>query len=331
MGEMNVATGAVRTASRHGTRPVTGGGGAPARDVVPNFVGTPAKVRKSGMSFPQNLPERAWEEIGTNLRELVNSSAWWLADWLLFGEATYGWRRYKEAIERTGLDYQTLRNYAWVARRFEHHRRHDALSFAHHAEVTRLSPPEQDYWLRRAEQQKWSRNELRKAVRAALAAQNDTPPANGMSVNGSAAPGTSATGPAAPTAIATGTSATAMSADGASLTAPSTPATGTSPTGPAPTGTSPTAPAPTAPAPTGAPEPTAPDSTAPDSTAPGITVTAGGHAQGATLTLELSAGQFEYYSKAAAAHGLSVGKWVTQVLDTADRRSAQRASHIGVS
>ncbi|MGN5376760.1 LmbU family transcriptional regulator [Streptomyces lasalocidi] len=97
--------------------------GEPAqRDVLLSFLGTRATVRKSGMLFPQNLPERSWERIGTDLRELVNSSAWWLADWLIYGETTYGWRRYKEAIERTGLDYQTLRNYAWVARRFEHHR-----------------------------------------------------------------------------------------------------------------------------------------------------------------------------------------------------------------
>ncbi|MFJ9041495.1 LmbU family transcriptional regulator [Streptomyces sp. NPDC102406] len=224
------------------------GGGAPARDVVSNFVGTPAKVRKSGMTFPQNLPERAWEEIGTNLRELVNSSAWWLADWLLFGEATYGWRRYKEAIERTGLDYQTLRNYAWVARRFEHHRRRDALSFAHHAEVTRLSPPEQDYWLRTAEQQKWSRNELRKAVRASLAVQSGDSPADP---------------PAGDTAPASETAATASGADGGQR-----------------------------------------------------------RQQVTTLTIELSAGQLEQYSKAAAAHGLPVDKWVAQVLDTADRRSA---------
>ncbi|MER7056143.1 MULTISPECIES: LmbU family transcriptional regulator [unclassified Streptomyces] len=142
-------------------------------------MGSRTSVRKSGLIFPENLPERSWERIGSDLRELVNSSAWWLADWLIYGETTYGWRRYKEAIERTGLDYQTLRNYAWVARRFEHHRRRDSLSFAHHAEVTRLSPPEQDYWLRKAEQQKWSRNELRRAVRAGLAVQSGSaePPA----------------------------------------------------------------------------------------------------------------------------------------------------------
>ncbi|MFE7173454.1 LmbU family transcriptional regulator [Streptomyces sp. NPDC057616] len=166
-------TGAVRTASRYATRPADGGGEQAQREVVLSFVGSQATVQKSGMTFPQNLPERSWEQIGANLRGLVNSSAWWLADWLIYGEATYGWRRYKEAIERTGLDYQTLRNYAWVARRFEQHRRRDGLSFAHHAEVTRLAPPEQDYWLRKAEQHKWSRNELRRAVRAHLAVQSD--------------------------------------------------------------------------------------------------------------------------------------------------------------
>lgn len=149
------------------------------RDLVRVFVGKQATVQKSGIIFPTELSERSWEKIGSSLRELTNSSAWWLADWLIFGEATYGWRRYREAIERTGLDYQTLRNYAWVARRFEHGRRRDTLSFAHHAEVARMAPPEQDYWLRKAEQQKWSRNELRRAVRASVAEQNnqaDIPP-----------------------------------------------------------------------------------------------------------------------------------------------------------
>lgn len=156
------------------------GTGEPARrEVVLSFLGEQAMARKSGMEFAQNLSEKSWEQIGTNLCGLTNSSAWWLGDWLIFGEIAYGWRRYREAIDRTGLDYQTLRNYAWVARRFEQHRRRDGLSFAHHAEVTRLSSAEQDYWLRKAEQQMWSRNELRRSVRASLAEQSDesAPPA----------------------------------------------------------------------------------------------------------------------------------------------------------
>ncbi|MCT9008791.1 LmbU family transcriptional regulator [Streptomyces sp. NPDC054766] len=237
----------MRTASRYKAGPAEDGGERAQRDVLLSFVGTQATVQKSGMIFPQNLPERSWEQIGSNLRELVNSSAWWLADWLLYGEATYGWRRYKEAIERTGLDYQTLRNYAWVARRFERHRRRDSLSFAHHAEVTRLSPPEQDYWLRKAEQQKWSRNELRRALRAGLAVQ-------------------------------------------------STPA--ESPSG----------------------DDDLPEAPRPTRNAAGGT----GRQKVTTLTIELSAGQLEHYSKAAAARGLPLDQWVTQMIETADRRTADR-------
>jgi hypothetical protein len=34
-------------------------------------------------------------------------------------------------------------------------RRRDTLSFGHHAEVATLSEPEQDYWLRKAEEHRW--------------------------------------------------------------------------------------------------------------------------------------------------------------------------------
>ncbi len=71
-------------------------------------------------------------------------------------------------MERTGLDYQTLRNYAWVARRFELSRRRDTLSFGHHAKVASMPAPEQDFWLRKAEQFGWSTSELRREVRTSL-------------------------------------------------------------------------------------------------------------------------------------------------------------------
>lgn len=255
----------VRTANSYRPAPAGTGQDLAQRDVVLPFVGKQAQVRKTGMIFSRNLSERSWERIGANLRELTNSSAWWLGDWLIFGETAYGWRRYREAIERTGLDYQTLRNYAWVARRFEYHRRRDGLSFAHHAEVTRLSPSEQDYWLLKAERQKWSRNELRRAVRASLAEQTG-PPANG----GDERPGAPASG-------------------GDEQTGP--PASG----GDQRRGT---------PAAAGAADP------------------GGRRREATTLTIELSAGQLAAYSEVAAAQGLPVGKWVTQVLDAADRRTA---------
>ncbi|RKT54687.1 hypothetical protein C8E97_3335 [Saccharothrix australiensis] len=106
-----------------------------------------------------------WSRIGHQINALSVSSAWWLGDWLIYGQAQYP-DRYKQAIEQTSLDYQTLRNYAWVARQYPVTRRRSALSFQHHAELAALTPFEQDQWLDRAERFGWSRNELRNRVRA---------------------------------------------------------------------------------------------------------------------------------------------------------------------
>ncbi|MBR8638275.1 LmbU family transcriptional regulator [Streptomyces tuirus] len=128
----------------------------------------PVTLRKTGLIIPARLSLVLWQRVGRELAALSESTTWWLADWVLYGETAYT-GRYREVIEDTGLGYQTLRNYAWVARRFEYSRRRENLSFAHHAEVASLEQPEQDYWLRRAEQHEWSRNRLRKEVRSSLA------------------------------------------------------------------------------------------------------------------------------------------------------------------
>jgi predicted HicB family RNase H-like nuclease len=106
-----------------------------------------------------------WTALGAKLGTYVNASAWWLGDWLAFGQAKYG-RRYKSAVALTGLDYQTLRNYAVVSRRFASSRRRADLSFQHHAEVCALPDAEQESWLDRAAAHNWSRNELRRHIRA---------------------------------------------------------------------------------------------------------------------------------------------------------------------
>lgn len=125
------------------------------------------QITKSGLLFSRAPSLSSWEDIGRYIISVVDSSTWWIADWLVYGEETFK-DRYVEAIKKTGLNYQTLRNYAWVARRFGHSRRREKLSFGHHSEVASLDAPEQDYWLRKAEESSWSRNELRRQVRASL-------------------------------------------------------------------------------------------------------------------------------------------------------------------
>lgn len=122
---------------------------------------------RTGLNLPPRLPFEKWVNIGFQLSTIHTTSAWCLGDWLVYGEGAFA-GRYRKAIEQCSLHYQTLRNYAWVARSFPLSRRRDTLSFGHHAEVARLTEPEQDYWLSKAETLSWSRNRLRSEVRASL-------------------------------------------------------------------------------------------------------------------------------------------------------------------
>lgn len=123
-------------------------------------------TRRTSLSLPEGVPMEAWKRLGRNIFVISEASAWWLGDWLVYGQRNYP-DRYKKAIEETSLDYQTLRNYAWVARKFPPARRRENLSFQHHAEVAGVPEPQQERWLAEAEAGGWSRNELRARLRAA--------------------------------------------------------------------------------------------------------------------------------------------------------------------
>jgi hypothetical protein len=125
-----------------------------------------------GLRLESGIPFDNWLGIGQRLAEAASNSAWCLGDWLIYGETRFT-GRYRSAVEQASLGYKTLRNYAWVARKFAHARRRAGLSFEHHAAVASLPEPEQDYWLRKAELFSWSRNDLRREVRASLSMRGE--------------------------------------------------------------------------------------------------------------------------------------------------------------
>lgn len=112
------------------------------------------------MRFPGGVGFDAWSRAGCQLSGVLNSSAWWLGDWLVFGKKHFA-DRYQRGIEKAGLSYKTLRNYAWVARRFSPERRRPGLTFQHHAEVASLPEEMQDQLLRHAEEEGWTTKQLR--------------------------------------------------------------------------------------------------------------------------------------------------------------------------
>lgn len=123
-----------------------------------------AVTKRNTLLIPRGVELEEWRSLGRQINVISDSSSWWLGDWLIYGQNEYP-NRYKQAIEETSLDYQTLRNYSWVARRFAPERRRSNLSFQHHAEVASRPQEEQDKWLEEAEHHGWSRNKLRRMIR----------------------------------------------------------------------------------------------------------------------------------------------------------------------
>ena len=121
------------------------------------------RTRRDALELNSDMSFDEWASVGSRIARIHSGSTWALGDWLLFGECRFG-ERYRSGLDVTNLNYQTLRNYAWVARSFAPARRREQLSFQHHAEVASLPAVEQDLWLHRAEAQGWSRNEMRRRV-----------------------------------------------------------------------------------------------------------------------------------------------------------------------
>lgn len=141
-----------------------------SRDMFSAGLNIPAE--RTRLKLPGDLPLEDWCRLGAKILAVSDSSAWWIGDWLIFGQEHYE-DRYRRAMRETNLDYQTLRNYAWVARKFAPSRRRDSLTFQHHMEVAGLPENEQEHWLDFAVRLKWSKNELRKQIKASSSVEGD--------------------------------------------------------------------------------------------------------------------------------------------------------------
>ncbi|MFJ2766860.1 LmbU family transcriptional regulator [Streptomyces sp. NPDC087300] len=159
-------------AAGHRTR---GRNGPPRNPVVPTALEGQVFTERTSLALPTGLPLESWRQVGQRLTRLNDSSQWWLGDWLVYGQDRYP-ERYRRAVSDTCLDYQTLRNYAWIARKFPAHRRRAALSVQHHIEVAGLPEAAQETWLDAAERDGWSRNELRRTLKGIRGADGEPPP-----------------------------------------------------------------------------------------------------------------------------------------------------------
>ena len=118
--------------------------------------------------LPVGLSENEWSEIGQRLAEVAHNNPWEIGAWLVYGEKNYNTpgdrrRALDLAVNATGLDKNTLRQYAQVAKNVN---RLTDLSWKHHRAVVSVMPPQKrDELLNEAKAQGWSLNQLQKTVK----------------------------------------------------------------------------------------------------------------------------------------------------------------------
>jgi hypothetical protein len=127
-----------------------------------------------------DLDVAEWTVLGRRLGTIGRGVAWWIGDWVNYGNTNFG-EKYSRAATITGYDVQSLMNMSYVATRFGGSRRREKLSWSHHAELAALPVEHQEMWLENAERGRISVHGLREAVRAWRAGQ---PGARAMSRTG---------------------------------------------------------------------------------------------------------------------------------------------------
>jgi len=111
------------------------------------------RITPVGMEIPDDATEDELLEIGVILDGLETSVLWNIGDWFNRTERIWG-QTYlndpqQDDYSQMWLRYQTLRDYAWIARSVQLSFRKRQLSFSHHRNVASLEkyPDLQERWL----------------------------------------------------------------------------------------------------------------------------------------------------------------------------------------
>jgi hypothetical protein len=112
-----------------------------------------------GARLAERLTFEEWLAIGTRLIRYHDASVWWIGDWLAYGEWRYR-EKYKTVVAQLEMSYDRVRDYAYVARNVRPRYRRSELTFTHHRYVAKLSPAEQESWLTRAADGRWTTRRL---------------------------------------------------------------------------------------------------------------------------------------------------------------------------
>lgn len=131
------------------------------------------KFHHTGIEIPPGLPYEKWAYLIEEMSAVEKGFRFWWGDAINYGEHEYG-EKYAQALDASGLSYDTLRDYCYVAANVHLSLRNDRLSWTHHKAVANLSATEQARWLDWAESTGSGSSDLRLAVRAEFQAATRT-------------------------------------------------------------------------------------------------------------------------------------------------------------
>lgn len=134
-----------------------------------------ARTGLTSMELPPDISYEDYEQVLHIVCGVNTATTWWIADALRFGEKAFRDDVYAQAAAYTGLSEHTLETYASVANRVPPERRVAGLRFSHHQEVAPLEPAAQKRWLKAAERNCWTKEELRQEIRAEKAEKAGLP------------------------------------------------------------------------------------------------------------------------------------------------------------
>lgn len=113
-------------------------------------------------------PDLGYEELSSLVAYwgyVHNTSRWALFDTLHTIEMRHG-DLVAQASELSGLAPSTIENGMSIVNKVPKSRRRAGVHFSTHAEVTRLAPNDQRHWLKVAEEERLTRDELRARIKA---------------------------------------------------------------------------------------------------------------------------------------------------------------------
>ena len=120
----------------------------------------------TGLILSKDLTFEEWSAIAGNFGKALQTAAWCIGDWMVYGERKWGRQLLLDgadfdpkkpdripshvfdlAVDSTGLDRQTLSKYAEVCRKIPRDERRIQLTFAHHRILAPLPSPQRLEWM----------------------------------------------------------------------------------------------------------------------------------------------------------------------------------------